>query len=234
MEYREEHLLATIAEAKEAFFLGESTAPLSLWEFAYQQSRYIRKGWWCLQGGLLLLLLWNLPYGYVNLRRGLGAAAPLFVVLALPELWKNRRCNAMEVESTSFYSLRQIYALRITLFALVDLLLISGFLAVLSLTLQVALWELMVQFLLPFAVSCCICLKCLYTPSIGSENFSLLLCGVWTLLWDQIVRHDAIYNAITLPVWCALLALSLVLLGWCIHRGQRQWETIWEVRPVWN
>ncbi len=234
MEYREEHLLATIAEAKEAFLLGESTAPLSLWEFLYQQSRYIRKRWWYLQGLFLLILLQLLPENYIDIRRGLGVGAPLFVVLALPELWKNRSWNAMEVEAASFYSLREIYSARMMLFAMVDLLLISLFLLRLSVIMQIALWELLVQFLLPFMVSCGICLKCLFSPRMASEGSSILLCSIWTLLWDQIIRRDAIYNAITLPVWCAMLTLSLLFLGWCILRGQRQWETIWEVRPVWN
>ncbi len=234
MEYREDHLLQTIARSKAAFLEGEGSFPLSLWEFVYQQGRYIRKRWWCLQGLFLLVLLWILPENYVDIRRGLGAAAPLFVVLALPELWKSRSSNAMEVEAASYYSLRQIYAARMTLFSLVDTVLVSLFILGLNHSLWITLGDLIASFLLPFSVSCCICLRCLYCPRIGSEAYSLLLCGIWTVLWDQILIRDRIYNAISLPVWCALLALSLLYLGWCIFHGQRQGEKIWEVQPVWS
>lgn len=47
-------------------------------------------------------------------------AASLFAVLIMPELWKNRNTGAMEIEGTTFYTLRQMYAARIMAFALAD------------------------------------------------------------------------------------------------------------------
>lgn len=57
----------------------------------------------------------------------MGTLAPLFVVLVLPELWKNRSSGALEIECTAYYSLRQIYAARMVLFGLVDLALLTLF-----------------------------------------------------------------------------------------------------------
>lgn len=57
----------------------------------------------------------------------MGAAAPLFALLILPELWKNQSSHTLEIECTTCYSLRQIYGARIFLFALVDITLLSIF-----------------------------------------------------------------------------------------------------------
>lgn len=234
--YREEHLVKTIEISKTAFYEAEARRSLSRWEFLAQQGRYIQKRWWLFQGALLaalLLLLWSWEGG-VSLRRGLGVGGPFFVILALPELWKNRSCNAMEVESTTFYSLRQIYAARMTLFAGVDLLLVSLFFLGASFTGRLTLWEMMVHFLLPCCVTCGICFQCLYSARGIPEVFAIFLCALWTGLWVMVVTNDTVYQAISVPVWNLLLAGSVGYLLFCVRQGQREWRQIWEVRPLWN
>lgn len=235
-EFDEDKLNETITAAKAAFYEGEAETSLSRMEFLMQQSRYIQKRWWVLQGVLLIILLWVLQSveSSYYIQRSLGAAAPLFVILTLPELWKNRNSGAMEVECTTFYSLRQIYAARLTLFAGVDLVLLSLFMLAVSFTQRLTVWDMLVQFVLPFNAACCICFHSLYSPKHGSEVFSLLLCAVFMALWMQIVLHDAVYQAISVPVWCALLSLSFVYLSCCILNGQRKWQLMYEVKPVWN
>lgn len=234
--YREEKLLQTIEISKAAFYEGEAAFSLSWWEFLTQQCGYIKKGWWVLQGTLLVLVLLLLQnMGSVDsVQRCLGVAAPLFVLLALPELWKNRNYNAMEVECTTFYSLRQIYAARMTLFAGMDLTLLSLFFCCLSFTSRLTVWDMLIQFVLPFNVTCCICFRYLYSMKTGSEVFSLLLCAVWTAIWVQIILYDAVYNAISVPLWCLMLILSFGYFGYTILQGQRKWEQTWEVNPLWN
>ena len=122
----------TIAVSKAAFLAGESEQMVSHAEFLYHQSKFIKKRWWFLQGLLLAfvcLFLCHMETDYL-IRRALGLAGPLFVILILPELWKNRNFDAMEVECTTYYTIRSIYAARLTLFAGVDLLLLSAFFAV--------------------------------------------------------------------------------------------------------
>lgn len=232
----EEKIRQTIARSKEAFYECESAWPLSHWEFLSLQSRYIKKRWWVLQGGLLtaLLILLYLSESDFSIQRSLGVAAPAFVLLALPELWKNRSSSAMEVEGSTFYTLRQIYAARLTLFAGVDLTLLSLFFLGASYTGRITLWELMIQFLLPCNVTCCICFFCLYSAKHGSEGFSMLLSGIWTAAWELLLLNDSVYLTISSPLWCLLLALSIVFLGFSIWQGQRTWNRIWEVKPLWN
>lgn len=213
----------TVEKSKAAFYEGEAAGMLTKLEFLYKQAGYIHKRFWAAQG-LLLIILWRIisSMGSVfNIQRSMGICAPLFVVLVMPELWKNRNAGAMEVECAAYYHLRQIYAARMTAFALVDLFLLSVFCIAVSLTARMDIWEFVIQFFMPFNVTCCICFGTLYSKKIGSEVFALLLCIVWTAVWIQVVLTDRVYNAISVPVWMLMFALSVVYMGYCIVRGQR-------------
>ena len=79
----------------------------SYFEFLYEQSRFIKKRWWVLQGGVLLYLwLWlsNNANDMKETMRLMGIFATMFVILIVPEVWKNRRNGAVEVEQASYYT----------------------------------------------------------------------------------------------------------------------------------
>lgn len=232
----ESKIQKTIEISKAAFAAGEAEYSVSHIEFLYQQSKYIRKRWWVLQGILLIFLccILHLSESDYSVRRSLGIAAPLFVILILPELWKNRSANAMEIECTTFFSLRQIYAARLSLFAGVDVILLTLFFVGTSFTAKVTLWEMMVEFLLPFNVACCICFRSLYSKRINTESLSLLLCSVWTGLWTLVILNDAVYHAVSVPVWVSALMASFLYMGYAIFRGQEKWQQTLEVKPLWN
>lgn len=235
-EYREDALEKTIRLSRAAFYESEKNRSMSRGEFLLSQAKMIRKRWWLLQAAVLagILLLMVQEYTDDLYSRCLGAAAPLFLLLALPELWKNRHYEAMEVESASYYTLRQVYAARLTLFAGVDLCLISLFFLSASCFARLTLWELLVQFLLPFNVDCCICFLCLYSRNNNSEIISVLLSGVFTLLWETVILSEPVYETITLPVWILLLGLSVIWGVSLVVRGQRRWRYFWEVQSIWN
>lgn len=234
--YDKKKLQETIHQSKLAFCESEAQSILSYPEFLYQQSRYIRKHWWLLQGCILLLLWFLLDFigSSFFLRKCMGAAAPFFAVLILPELWKNRSANALEIECTACYSLRQIYAVRILLFALVDLLLLGIFTLSTILTGKIPAEELAIHFFLPYLVTCCICFRTLYSPKITSEAFAVLLCMVWCVLWIQLLLQETIYNAISVPLWFVMTVITALYLFHCIRKGQRNCRTIWEVKSQWN
>ena len=233
-EVNPEKLQKTIAASKRAFLEGERGRSVSRLEFLYQQSRYVKKTWWLLQGCLLMLvcLLLHQSGTDYEIRRCLGLAGPLLAVLVLPELWKNRSANAIEVECTTVYTLRSIYAARLTLFAGVDLVLLSLFFAAARVLTRVTVWEMLTQFLLPFNVTCVICLCTLSSRRIRSRSLSMTLCLLWAALWLLAVENELIYNAISAPVWAAALVMSFLALAYGVLRGQRNWKT--EVIPVWN
>lgn len=225
-----------ILKSKKAYYEAEEERFLSKVEFLYQQSRYIKKRWWLIQGLLLTVLWLLLKYLGSNCytQRSIGIAAPLFVLLIIPEMWKNRNANAMEVECTTLYSIRQVYAARMILFAFVDLILLSLFFIAASYIDRLEIWELVIQYFVPFNVACCICFHMLYSKRTDSQILALLLCIVWTVVWIQIALNEAIYEVISVPVWIALLLLSFFYLGYSIRKGQKQFTKNREVKTLWN
>ena len=93
------------------------------------------------------------------------------------------------------------------LFAFVDLVLLSLFFTAASYIDRVEIWELVIQYFVPFNVACCICFHMLYSKRADSQIVALLLCIVWTVIWIQIALNEAIYEVISAPVWIALLSL---------------------------
>lgn len=226
-----EHLQYVIRIAKEALYESAAEEMMTGAEFLYRQAGYIRKRWWVIQGillGTLWILLKYSAIGSWYTQRIMGISAPLFILLVLPELWKNRITDAMEVEGTAYYSLRQVYSARLVWFVLVDSVMLSAFgmAAVRSGRLMVE--EIMIQFLLPLTVTCCICFRTLYSRRTGIERFSVFLCVLWSGVWMQIVLNEKIYEAVAAPVWYLVLTGSFAYLLYCIWRGQRGWRRIWE------
>ena len=231
----EDKMMETIVVSQSAFLSGESEKMTSPSEFLIIQSGLIQKRWWFLQGLLLTfvcLFLCHMETDYL-IRRALGLTGPLFVILILPELWKNRNFDAMEVECTTYYTIRSIYAARLTLFAVVDLLLLSAFFTVASVVARISLWEMLIQFVLPFNVTCCICFRTLYAKRIRSEALAMLLCILWTGVWAMLIMSNSVYSAISVPMWIAALAASALGMCYALCQGKEKWQQTLEVKPLW-
>lgn len=227
---------SAVAASRAAYCAGEAEGALRYPEFLFQQSRFIRKRWWVLQGVLLMGLWLSLKGADTEAaaQQCLGAAAPLFALLILPEIWKNRSSAAMEVESAAYYSLRQIYSARIVLFALVDFTLLSLFWLTAARTVSLSAGNFLFRFLLPCNVTCSICFRSLCSRRISSEPVALLVCMVWAGAWTAIVSLEGLYRAVALPVWAALLALSAVYLWYCVDKTRKTNLYSWEENPSWN
>lgn len=231
----EEKVVQTISVSKSALLSAEAERTLSPLGFLLLQIKLIQKRWWFLQGMLLTfvcLFLFHIEADHL-IRRVLGLAGPLFVILILPELWKNRSFDAMEVECTTYFTIRSIYAARLTLFAGVDLLLLSVFFAAASAAASVTLWEMLIQFILPFNVTCCICFRTLYAKRIRSEVLAWLLCILWTGIWATLIMSNAVYSVISVPIWSAALGGSLLGICYTLCQGLKKWQQILEVKPLW-
>ena len=180
----------------------------SYFGFLHEQFKFIRKRWWALQGGSLLLL-WMLLADY-----GEGANA-------------ERVLGALSVIS-SYYSLRQICSARILMFAAVDLTMITIFFAVSFSTLQISAYRIVIDFLVPFNISCCICFRLLYSKWQELEYIAVFLSTACIFAWSMIVSTDFIYERISMTVWIGLLLLSFIYLIYCIWKSQCNCEINWE------
>lgn len=234
--FRRDHLQETIEKSKAAFYENEAGGILSRAEFIYCQSRYIHKRWWVLQACVLFMLwlLLDVTESDFYTKRCMGIAAPLFAVLLLPELWKNKSCGAVEIEGAALFPLRRIYAARMLLFAFTDALLLGIFSSAALASGRLAVVEIVSDFFLPYIITCCISFRTFYNNRIVSESFALLSCTVFAALWTQLVLNEKIYAAITAPAWFLALAAALFYLGFCIYRGQRNCRQLSEVYSLWN
>ncbi len=227
---REEKIQETIEISKKTFFLAEAEKTLSYRSFLYTQFRLIKKKWWLFQI-LILSALWlvfpladDALYAY----RSMGVAAALFIILIIPEFWKNRMNQCMEIESATYYSIRQVYSARLLLFGIVDVSIITIFCAAASASWKLSLKDLMIQFLFPLVVTAGICFGILCSKRAFNETIAVGMCIIWSALWWFILLDERIYAAITIPVWIILFGIALMFLIFTAYRSVRQCSRIWE------
>lgn len=229
IEPREEKIQETIQKSKEAFLLSEQNRILMFHEFVWSQFKLIRKRWWLFQL-CLLFLLWMVLLSIHDdryVQRSMGIVASLFVILIIPEIWKNRMYQSMEIESSSYYSLRQIYATRMLLFGLADTLLLTVFLGTTMSILNFSMTDLLIEFLFPMTITACICLRTLCSNRLN-EMAAVTLCILWSTIWLLIVLNDNVYTRITIPIWIFLLAIAMIYLGVVIYQILRKCTNYWE------
>ena len=235
-EPEEARLAETVRMSKKIFFEREQIRTASFMDFFFMQVSYIRKRWWVLQL-LTLLVLWGILYtsgsGYLA-QRGMGVLSSAFATLVIPELWKNRSSGSVEIEGAAFYSLRQVYAARMLCFAMVDAVFLSVFCLVVSATVRITAMEMVVQFFLPFAVTCCICFGMLCSRRFGTEYIAVALTMLWIAVWVLVILDDRVYHAVTGPVWISLLLGACFYLAAAICRLLYNNDNYQEVNPQWN
>lgn len=228
---KEEKILETIQKSKEVFLLKEQEYSVHYFEFLMAQFRLIRKRWWVLQTLMLCLASIILPYvqSRIAMLRILGVLGVIFVVLVIPEFWKNKHYDCMQVEGTCLYSLRQIYAARMIWFGMVDMFVLTFFCAIISGTLGFQAAELLVQFLFPVLVAACICFGTLCSNRLANEGTAISGCLLWSVIWCFIILNEAVYSAITVPVWFVLFVFFMVFLAGAVYKTIYACNGYWEV-----
>ena len=103
----------------------------------------------------------------------------------------------MEVESATYYSLRQVYSARMLLFGIIDVFHYYGICGIASITLQLTLTDLLVQFLFPLVVTACICFGTLCNKRGFNEVVAVGMCMIWSAVWWLILLDERIYYDIT-------------------------------------
>lgn len=229
--YVRETSVQRVVDRCEAVMSRREDSRISYFEFVYEQAQYIEKKWWVIQGAVLLFLWYLLWDNGIegNVERMIGNLAAIFAILIIPEIWKNRRYSSIAIEKAAYYSLRDICAARILLFAAVDMVMVSFFFVFTLYTVQITAYKLAVDFLIPFFVSCCICFRLLCSRWKEMEYASAVLCVVWNTVWLAVVADDAVYGRVARPVWIGLILLSFGFLILCIRKSLLDCETVWEV-----
>lgn len=211
-ELREEHIQKTVELSKKAFYKGLEVKECTWFEFIVRQLKFVRKRWWLFQF-FILAFLWGTIYfggGEPTFQRQASVLIPMFGLLIVPELWKNVRNNSVEVENAACFTLREIYAARLTMFALVDLLLLTVFFTITTLTIHFTLLDIIVHFLIPLNVTICICFGILCGRHFVSEYAAVGFCAIWVAIWYRIISVEQLYNSISGIIWVGLMLLTLV------------------------
>lgn len=227
----EQKIRLTVKKSLDAFYAAEQKRMMSYHEFLWGQLKMIRKKWWLLQF-LLLLGLWVILRNAEEdfyIQRGLGVAASLFVILIIPEFWKNRSNQCMEIEAASYFSLKQVYAARTLLFGIADTFLLTIFCWTAAIGLHFELTQLMVQFLFPLSITACICFGTLCSKYSFSEVSAIALCILWSAVWLFIILNENIYSKVTVPVWMLLTGLAVIYISLAICRLLGNCNKYWEV-----
>lgn len=226
-ELSEQQLVKAVAASQRAFYESECSGILTRTEFLFWQISYIKKRWWLLQL-LVLTVLWGILYASKSeyyIQRSMGVLAPVFAILLIPELWKNRTSDSMEIEGASYFNLQQIYAARMFAFGLADVLLLSFFGSMVVLTCHLAVKDMLIHFILPLAVTACICYRTLCSRWCRSGALAVTLCLTWTAFWTLIVLNGNLYNKLSQPVWIGILIIVVVYLFSAIGRAWRICKT---------
>ena len=118
----------------------------------------------------------------------------------------------------TFFSIKNIYAARMLLFGMVDVCLLSVFLITSTFVLQIAFMDILIQFILPMNVTCCICFRLLCSKGDDYVSSTLFSCLIWIAVWTLVVLKDSIYEHISTSIWCGMMILSVLYLCYSIWR----------------
>lgn len=227
----EQKIQMVIDKSMTVFYEKEQKGMLSYHEFLWAQLKMVQKRWWMLQF-FLLWLLWEILKNTgeeIYMERSMGVMATLFVILVIPEFWKNKSSQSMEIEAAAYYSLRQVYAARILLFGIMDVFLLTIFCSAAAFGLHVTIWQLMVQFLFPMSVTACICFRMLCSRHAFQETAAIALCIFWSMVWMVLIMNERIYTKLTMPVWGMLMAMAVFYAAFALYRLLKRCDHDWEV-----
>lgn len=227
---KEERIIQTLQLSKKAFYEEEENKCISYFEFLWGQASYIKKNSWILQF-LLLMFLWMILYTAnesYQMQRNIGVLSSVFVIIMIPEFWKNKSNEAMEIEAAAYYSLRQIYAARMCLFAMVDVVLLSLFCSMVFLTTQITIQDIVIQFFLPLNVNCCICCRILCSKRFNSEYVAVSVSIIWAAVWFFFICSKGVFEVISTPAWVVSILFSVLYLCFCLRKVIRNCNKYWE------
>lgn len=207
------------------------TERLSYFDFMLLQMRLIKRQWWALQG-IVLFLAWA---GLVCMgtswytQRGMSIVATLFVILAIPELWKNRETKSIEIEEASYYNLRHVYGAKMLSFGLVDVVFLSIFGIITINTQDYLITDFLKQFILPIMISTILCLVALSFGRKLSELFTAMLCMAVDAVWIAVAMNDTVYDMISPAIWIVMFLAGSIIITILIYNLMREGQRCLEV-----
>lgn len=211
---------STVLKAKEIMIAKEKTRRIDFAEFLIIQMKIMRKRWWILQGILLFLACeWLTVSGDVDyIYRGWSILAALFVILIIPELWENMECKSMEIEESSLFDLRKVYAAKLIAFGLVDTIFLTFFCTAATQLQNILFVDILKQFVFPVMIAATICIIAFSCSKPFNELATMIICIVANSIWMSVALNEAIYSKITPLIWMGLFAVCISLIIYNVRK----------------
>lgn len=233
-----EKLEETITLSKRILMEREKEKETGMLAFIFGQMRFISKGTWAVKAFVFLGMFFSLyvirPEGGKSAEQMMAVASSLLVLTAMPEIWKNIRYRAVDVESCTRFGLKKAYLARFLLLGMTDLCMATFFVLCANRWISSSFYQIAVWLLVPYNSMLMICLSIMAFGKRGSESMAEAGGALWMAVVFWLTGYWHIYEKVQLFMWGILLAASYVYLIFVIGRIVKSANRLSEVEYVRN
>lgn len=233
-----EKLEETIVLSKRILMEREKEKEAGMLEFVFGQMRFISKGTWAVKAVVFLGMFFALygirPRGGKGAEQMMAVAASLLVLTAMPEIWKNIRYQALDVEGCTRFGLKKAYLARFLLLGMTDLCMATFFVLCTNRWLSSSFYQIALWLLVPYNSMLMVCLSIMAWGKRGSESMAEAVGALWMAAVFWLTGYLQIYEKVQLFMWGILLLFSYVYIGFVIGKIVKNANGLSEVEYVRN
>ena len=203
-DHSEKALEETIYRAREltAWISRTGDGRMTMSQFFFDQCRFVRPHTWLLKAGLALLMAVWLPGSISGSEiwfwTVVSLAGPLLCLINANDLGGFFQPGIIEIQMTAKYSLRHAFLARLTLFGVIDAIVIGAVSALMTACGTAAAWQVLLYSTVPYLLMCTGCM--VIFQKVREE--STLFLG-----WQ-------IYDAETASAWLLAGAAAMAVAVW--------------------
>lgn len=231
-----EKLEETIVLSKRILMEREKEKEAGMLEFVFGQMRFISKGTWAVKAVVFLGMFFALygirPRGGKGAEQMMAVAASLLVLTAMPEIWKNIRYQALDVEGCTRFGLKKAYLARFLLLGMTDLCMATFFVLCTNRWLSSSFYQIALWLLVPYNSMLMVCLSIMAWGKRGSESMAEAGGALWMAAVFWLTGYLQIYEKVQLFMWGILLLFSYVYIGFVIGKIVKNANGLSEVEYV--
>lgn len=208
----------TIRLSQKVILDTQKSQEISMFEFLLVQMKFITKGTWIAQIFIFVSIIFGIFLGVSQGEKQIGllftVMAPMMILFSIPELCKNIRYQTTEVEVCSRFGLKKVYLARFILLGMTDLCMATILILLGSANYSIPFYELAIQFLVPYNSVLVVCFLVMSFKRIPVSDYMVTAAGIlWTVVLFAVTKFYHIYENVQLLVWCVLLLLSCLYIG---------------------
>lgn len=220
--HSEKALEETIYRAREltAWISRTGDERMTMGQFFFDQCRFVRPHTWLLKAGLALLMAVCLPGSITGSEiwfwTVVSLAGPLLCLINANDLGGFFQPGIIEIQMTAKYSLRHAFLARLTLFGVIDAIVIGAVSAVMTACGTAAAWQVLLYSTVPYLL---MCTGCMVIFQKVREESTLFCCAAWAvLLAGGLLASQSmgwqIYDAETASAWLLAGAAAMAVAVW--------------------